>query len=83
MYTWYIYTYFTVANHDYDSGVHTIPIPSDETTFTYNLMINDDNLFETNETFKLEIIESSLHEQVYRRGPYITAITINNNDERE
>ena len=46
-------------------------------------MINDDNLFETNETFKLEIIESSLHEQVYRRGPYITAITITNNDERE
>ena len=74
---------FTVANFDYDSGVHTISIPIDTTTFKYNVSINDDDLFETDEIFKLEIIESSLHEKISRGEHYITTINITDNDKRK
>ena len=46
-------------------------------------MINDDDLFENDETFQLEIIESSLHGNINRDEPYIITITITDNDERE
>ena len=72
-----------VANFDYDSGVHIIPIPIGETIITYNFTIFDDDLFEFDETFKLDIIESSLHKKVNRKEPYTATITIINNDERE
>ena len=63
--------------------MHTVPIPVDTKTFTYTFMINDDDLFENDETFKLEIMESSLHGNVNREEPYIITITITDNDERE
>lgn len=63
--------------------MHIIPIPIGETTITYNFTIFDDDLFEIDETFKLDIIESSLHKKVNRKEPSTATITIINNDERE
>ena len=63
--------------------MYTIPIPSDTITFTYTFAIYDDDLFEIDEMFKVEVIESSLHEHINREEPYKARITIANNDGRK
>ena len=72
-----------VATCDYGSRVHTVPIPTNVTSFTYNITINDDDLYEIDETFKLQINETSLHTQIKRIHPYVTTVTIVEDDERE
>ena len=72
-----------VATYDYDSRVHIVPIPINTTSLTYNVAINDDDLYEMNETFKLQIIATSLHRQIKRTQPYVTTVTIIDDDERE
>ena len=63
--------------------MHTVPIPTDTTSFTYNIPITDDDLFEIDETFKVQIVEGSLHRQIKRVQPYETTVTITNDEERE
>ena len=72
-----------VATYDYDSRVHIVPIPINTTSLTYNVAINDDDLYEMNETFKLQIIATSLHQKIKRPQPYVTTVTIIDDDERE
>ena len=72
-----------VATYDYDSRVHIVPIPINTTSLTYNVAINDDDLYEMNETFKLQIIATSLHRQIKTTQPNVTTVTIIDDDERE
>lgn len=63
--------------------MHTVAIPTDITSFTYNIPITDDSLFEMDETFKVQIVETSLHRQIKRAQPYATTVTINDDEECE
>ena len=72
-----------VATCDYDSRVHIVPIPINMTSLIYNVAINDDDLYEMNEAFKLQIIATSLHRQIKITQPNVTTVTIIDDDERE
>ena len=58
-------------------------IPFNQTTFTYYVPINDDSLFEIDETFTLEILATSLHSNIERKNPNRATIIITNDEERE
>ena len=58
-------------------------IPFNQTTFSYYVPINDDSLFEIEETFTLEILASSLHSNIERKDPNRATIIIINDEERE
>ena len=71
-----------VATCDYGS-MYTVLIPAETTSFTYNFPITDDDLYEMDESFKLQIVPSTLHRQIKRRQPYAATINIFDDEDRE
>ena len=71
-----------VATCDYGS-MYTVLIPAETTSFTYNFPITDDDLYEMDESFKLQIVPSTLHRQIKRRQPYAATITILDDEDRK
>ena len=68
---------------DYEPGPYNVPIPTGVTTFTYNFSILDDDVYEIDEEFTLEI-HSSPHGQVrINQRMDTTTITIKDDEERE
>ena len=65
---------------DYDSGTFSIMISAGQTTASLNIGINDDNILEDNEQFKLSIRESSLTGRVMVGNPDETTVIIVDND---
>ena len=45
---------------DYDFGLHSVMITAEQTTASLNIPINDDNILEDNEEFKVSIRRFSL-----------------------
>ena len=45
---------------DYDSGPYTVTFTAGQTSASFDIQINNDNIFEANETFSLTIEPSSL-----------------------
>ena len=67
---------------DYDSGPYTVTFPAGQTSVSFNVSINDDRIFETNESLSLAIIQPSLPTGVSRRNPgQITVIILDNDGE--
>ena len=71
-----------VAICDYGS-MYTVLIPANTTSFTYNFPITDDDLYEMDESFKLQIVPSTLHRQIKRITPFAATITIMDDEDRE
>ena len=67
---------------DYDSGSYSVIIPAGEKNIPLNISINDDNIFEHNETFTLTINVSSLPSDVYIGNRNETIVTIVDNDSK-
>ena len=65
---------------DYDSGPYYVMISAGDTTALLNVAINDDNLLELNEEFKLSIRESSLTGRVMLNGQDETTVNIEDDD---
>ena len=65
---------------DYDSGTFSIMISAGQTTASFKIAINDDNILEDNEEFKLSFRESSLTGHVMVGNPDETTIIIMDND---
>ena len=65
---------------DYDSGSYTITIPSGQTSATFSIAINDDNILEMNENFGLFINEHSLSTRVIVGNLNQATVTIVDND---
>ena len=61
---------------DYTSGPYTVTFPAGETTATFTVPINDDDILEGDENFMLTIDETSLPTNVTRSTPGQTTITI-------
>ena len=77
-----LYFILTTAHIDYESKMHTVPIPFNTMIFNYTVMINDDDLYEENEMFMLEIKNSS-HDQVKIGEQASTTVTVTSEEQRE
>ena len=67
---------------DYTSGPYTVIIPGGSTTATFNVSINDDDIYEGNEDFMLTIDETSLPNGVTPGNPDEAIVTIVDNDRK-
>ena len=67
---------------DYDSGTYTVTFLAGETTVSFDVPINDDNLSEDNEAFQLIIMSRSLPDNVIRGNPGKVEVTILDNDSK-
>ena len=65
---------------DYDSGPYTVTIPVGMTSVTFDVSINDDDIFEGDENFMLTIDLSSLPNGVNPSIPGEATVTIVNDD---
>ena len=68
---------------DYTSGPYTVTFPAGQTTATFNVPINDDDIFEINENFILTINPSLLSTLTIAVGNFgQTTVTIVDNDRK-
>ena len=67
---------------DYISGPYTVTFPAGSTTATFDVPINDDNIYETNENFILTINETSLPTDVTHGSPVEAIVTIVDDDRK-
>ena len=67
---------------DYTSGPYTVTFLAGSTTATFNVPINDDNIYEGNENFILTIDETSLPTGVTRGTPDEATVTIVDDDRK-
>ena len=65
---------------DYDSGPYYVMISAGDTTASLNVAINDDDLLENDEEFKLSINKSSLTGHVMLGGLDETTVNIVDDD---
>ena len=65
---------------DYDSGPYTVIFPTGQTTATFDVSINDDDILEGEENFILTVDEGSLPAGVTRGTPNETLVSIVDND---
>ena len=65
---------------DFYFGSHTINFDAEMTSVQFNVSINDDNIYEGNETFNLSINSSTLPNKVIVGNPGQTTVTIVDND---
>jgi len=63
---------------DYDSGPYTVTFPAGETSATFKIPINDDNVLENTEYFSLSIIFQSLPTSVNAIPSQATVIIAGN-----
>ena len=67
---------------DYTSGPYTVTFLAGQTTATFDVPINDDNILEGNEDFILTIDATSLPIIVIYGNPGQTTVTIVNDDSK-
>ena len=67
---------------DYTSGPYTVTIPAGQTTATFNVPINDDNILEIDENFMLTIDASSLPGSIRLSTPSEATVTIVDDDRK-
>ena len=67
---------------DYTSGPYTVTFPAGQTTATFDVPINDDNVLEGSENFMLTISPSSLPSNVFVGDADQAAVTIVDNDRK-
>ena len=65
---------------DYDSGPYTVTFPAGQTTSSFSVPINDDDILEGNENFMLTIDETLLPTGVTRGNPGEATVTIVDDD---
>ena len=65
---------------DYDSGPYTVTLPAGQTTMTFNVPVNDDNISEGNEGFMLSINSYSLPDDVTIGSPGQATVIIVDDD---
>ena len=68
---------------DYDSGPYTVTFIAGQTSASFNVPINNDNILENAETFNVTIIQTSLPDRVSGVDPIEAAVVIANDDGKE
>ena len=67
---------------DYDSGPYIVTIPAGQTTATFDIPVNDDNILEINEHLMLTFNVTSLPSGVILGDPGKAIVTIVDNDRK-
>ena len=65
---------------DYDSGLYTVTIPAGQTSSNFSVALNDDNILEVDENFRVFINKHSLPTRVILGNPDEATVTIDDND---
>ena len=65
---------------DYNSGPYTVQFDAGVTRVSFNISVNDDDIFEDSETFNISIDSSSLHKRVTVGDNGHSVVTILDND---
>ena len=65
---------------DYDSGPYTVTFPVGQSSVSFDVLINNDNILEDNEIFTLTIMQNALPNRVTRGSTSQATVTIVNND---
>ena len=78
--TYYYYAYVCVAHTDYSDQSRYIRIPSGVTSFSFRILIYDDDIIEGYETFDLQIYPSSLSDNIYIGSQSRATVTIVDDD---
>ena len=68
---------------DYTSGPYTVTIPAGMTSTTFDVPINDDDIWEDSENLMLTIDPSSLPTGITRGDPGSATVTIVDDDRKE
>lgn len=68
------------SDNDYEAESITVTFPVDTARIVFNYAINDDDVCELNETFRLTINEHSLHDRIFLGNPNQTIVTIIDED---
>ena len=66
--------------NDYTSGPYNVMFPAGSTSVLFDVNITNDDIVESNETFSVSIIPSSVSDQVIMGNPRQSAVTIVDND---
>jgi len=69
-----------IGGVDYDSGPYTVTFTAGQTSASFDIPINDNNILETNEDFTITINSSSLPNGVTRDIPGTATVTIMDDD---
>ena len=77
---WFCSLFLIGYNEDYSSGPYYIVFTAGMTEAEFNISVNDDNILEETETFKIIINSSSLPNNVTIGGLDEAAVTILDND---
>ena len=72
--------YIITGEDDYKFGPFNVTIPAGEISVPFYISINDDNIFEGNETFSLTIDSPSLPSRVLVQSDCVLMITIVDDD---
>ena len=70
----------TGGDVDYDSGPYTVTFTAGQTSVSFDVPINNDNIFEASETFSLTIDPSSLPSRVTLSSSATLTATILDDD---
>jgi len=71
---------FTGGGVDYSSGSYNVTIPAGQTSISFDVLINDDNLFEENKECLLTINQSSSLNGIIIGSPNVAVVNIFDND---
>ena len=65
---------------DYDSGPYTVTFSAGVISVPFDVLINNDNIYEGNEDFDLTIMRTTLPDGVKDHDPFRTTVTIVDDD---
>ena len=74
---------YNIGGGDYNSGPYFVTIPAGEIEYSFNVIIIDDDVFESDETFALVIDRNSLPSRITRTGHYRSIVSITDDEERK
>ena len=80
MYGKFMYALY-VGGTDYNSKSYSVTFPAGMTSVLFDIQIIDDSIVESNETFILNIINSSLPSGITASNPSQATVIIRNDDE--
>ena len=74
---------YNAGGCDYDAGPYSVTIPAGEIESSFNAIIYDDDVYESDETFQLVIDRRRLPSRITHVFPYRSTVTILNDEERK
>ena len=78
-----VHNFIITGECDYEDGPYDVSIPVGVTTFKYSLPIFNDDVYEIDETFMVEIASSNHSQIKISRSRNTADVTVINDEERE